>query len=103
MPGYRKFGIDIITRAYNLGSNVKVSDSQSGFRAHSRKLLESVRITRNDFSFSVEVLVKSRKMGFAIAEVPISCLYHAGGSTLNPIIHGLQVAWSVIRLRITTK
>ena len=100
MPGYRKIGIDIITWMFNLGSKVRVTDSQSGFRAHTRKLLESVSITRNDFGFSVEVLVKSREMGFVIAEVPISCLYHSRASNLNPIIHGLSVACDVIGLRL---
>ena len=85
---------------FNLGSKVRVTDSQSGFRAHTRKLLESVSITRNDFGFSVEVLVKSREMGFVIAEVPISCLYHSRASNLNPIIHGLSVACDVIGLRL---
>ncbi len=103
MPHYRKLGIDAITWLYNWGSPVRVSDSQSCFRAHTRKLLEAVRISRRDFSFSIEVLVKSRRLGFAIAEVPISCLYHANGSTMDPISHGLSVAWSVFLHRFTKK
>ena len=85
IPAYRKLGVDFITWMYNLGTDVKVTDSQSGFRAHSRKLLESVDITHEDFSFSVEVLVKARTRGLRIAEVPISCLYHGQGSTSNPV------------------
>ena len=103
MPHYRKLGIDAITWLYNWGSPVRVSDSQSGFRAHSRKLLEAVRITRKDFSFSIEVLVKSRRLGLVIAEVPVSCLYHASGSTMDPLSHGLRVAWSVFLHRFTKK
>jgi glycosyltransferase involved in cell wall biosynthesis len=99
MPPYRNLGIDIITWLYNAGSKVKISDSQSCFRAHSRKLLESISITRADFGFSIEVLVKARKKGLKIVEVPASCLYHAQSSTMNPISHGLGVAWSVIQLR----
>jgi glycosyltransferase involved in cell wall biosynthesis len=103
MPAYRKLGIDTITWLYNWGSPVRVSDSQSCFRAHTRKLLEAVKISRSDFSFSIEVLVKSRRLGFAIAEVPISCLYHASGSTMDPLSHGLSVAWSVFRHRFNKK
>jgi glycosyltransferase involved in cell wall biosynthesis len=101
IPFYRKFGIDIITWMYNLGSKIKVTDAQSGFRAHSRKLLESIAITHDDFSFSIEVLVKARKKGFHFKEVPISCLYHDQGSTLNPILHGLGVAFAVARIRLS--
>jgi len=99
MPPYRNLGIDLITWLYNAGSKAKITDSQSGFRSHSRKLLEIINIIRSDFSFSIEVLVKARKNGLKIVEVPVSCLYHAQGSSMNPIVHGLGVAWSVIQLR----
>jgi len=99
MPPYRNLGIDIITWLYNIGSKTKITDSQSCFRSHSRRLLERTDITRADFGFSIEVLVKARKNGMKIVEVPISCLYHDQGSTINPIIHGFSVAWSVIQLR----
>ena len=103
MPLYRKFGIDVITWLYNFGTNVNISDAQSGFRAHSRRLLETIHITRNDFSFSIEVLVKARKKKLIIAEVPVSCLYHAQGSTINPVDHGLSIAWSTAKLRFMTE
>ncbi|MDD5648181.1 MAG: glycosyltransferase family 2 protein [Dehalococcoidia bacterium] len=99
MPPYRNLGIDIITWLYNLGSKDKITDSQSCFRSYSRKLLETVDITRDDFGFSVEVLIKARKKGLKIVEVPASCYYHADSSTMDPITHGLGVAWSVIQLR----
>jgi glycosyltransferase involved in cell wall biosynthesis len=97
---YRKFGIDVITWLYNFGSKLRVSDSQSCFRAHSRRLVEAMNITEKGFGFSVEVLIKARKKGFVIAEVPISCVYHSQGSSLNPVIHGLGVAFSVVKLRL---
>jgi len=100
VPKYRKFGIDIITWLYNLGSKKKVSDSQSCFRAYSRKSLEAVTITENGFSFSVEVLIQARKKGFVITEVPTSCVYHSQGSTINPLTHGLGVAWNVVKHRL---
>jgi glycosyltransferase involved in cell wall biosynthesis len=100
VPKYRKFGIDIITWLYNLGSKKKVSDSQSCFRAYSRKSLEAVTITENGFGFSVEVLIQARNKGFVITEVPTSCVYHSQGSTINPLTHGLGVAWNVVKHRL---
>lgn len=98
-PKYRKFGIDVITWLFNLGSKVKVSDSQSCFRAHSRRLIESVKITEDGFGFSVQVLIQARRKDLVIREEPISCIYHLQGSSLNPVAHGLGVAWGVIKLR----
>jgi glycosyltransferase involved in cell wall biosynthesis len=99
MPPYRNLGIDIITLLYNIGSRDRIGDSQSCFRAYSRRLLEEVSITQDDFGFSIELLVKARKKGLRIVEVPASCYYHAESSTLDPITHGLGVAWSVVKLR----
>jgi glycosyltransferase involved in cell wall biosynthesis len=99
VPRYRKFGIDVITWLYNVGSKIKVTDSQSGFRSYSRRLIKEVNITEDGFGFSVQVLVQAREKGFVIAEVPVSCIYHSDGSTLNPVSHGISVALSVIKLR----
>ena len=99
-PKYRKFGIDVITWLNNFGSKVKVSDSQSCFRAHSRRLIEAINITENGFSFSVQVLIQARRKNFVIREVPVSCIYHSEGSSLNPVSHGLDVAWDVVKLRL---
>ncbi len=103
VPRYRKFGIDVITWLYNIGSQTKVTDSQSGFRAYSRRLVEEINITEDGFGFSVQVLIQARKKDFVITEVPVSCIYHADGSTINPISHGLGVAFSVLKLRFMSK
>ena len=100
VPKYRKFGIDVITWLYNFGSKIKVSDSQSCFRAHSRRVIEAINITENGFSFSVQVLIQARRKNFVIREVPVSCIYHFQGSSLNPVAHGLGVAWGVVKLRL---
>ena len=98
MPKYRKFGIDVITWLYNFGSKEKVSDSQSCFRAHSRRLLKAVTITEKGFGFSIQVLIQARKGGLVITEVPISCVYLSQGSSLNPVTHGLGIAFTVLKL-----
>jgi glycosyltransferase involved in cell wall biosynthesis len=103
MPKYRKFGINVITFLYNLGSKVRVSDSQCCFRAYNHRLIEAVSITEAGFGFSVQVLIQARKKGFTIKEVPISCIYHSQGSSLNPVIHGLGVAFNVIKHRLFSR
>jgi glycosyltransferase involved in cell wall biosynthesis len=97
---YRKFGIDLITTLFNIGAKAGVTDSQSGFRAYSRKAVNSIIITDDGFGFSVETLIKARKLGLSMTAAPISCIYHAEGSTLNPLIHGMTVVWSLIKYRI---
>ena len=103
MPRYRKFGIDVITFLYNLGSKTKVSDAVSGFRAYSRMVLGNLSCTESGMSISVEIIIKARKNGFRIKEVPISCVYHSQSSTLNPATMGIGIAFSVIRLRLLSR
>lgn len=103
MPRYRRFGNGIITWIYNFGHRSKVADTQSCFRAYSKKLLESIDIEERGFGFSTEVLIKARAKGFRIFETPISCVYHdnyARNSNMNPVKHGLNVAWMTVKWRL---
>ncbi len=100
MPRYRKFGIRVITFLFNLGSKTRVSDALSGFRAYSQQALNAISATETGMSISVETLIKARAAGLRIREVPISCFYHEYSFSLNPVIWGLGVALSVIRLRL---
>lgn len=102
-PRYRKFGIDIITWLYNIGYGQKISDAQSCFRAYSRELLETIMLEDDSFGFSVEVLVKARRRGFRITEVPVSCIYHRDfrmNSSMNPVLQGLIVLLALARWRL---
>jgi len=99
MPKYRKFGINVITLLYNIGSKMKVSDAQGCFRAYSKKALASLNITESGFGFSVQLLIEARQRGFIIKEAPISCIYHEASHSANPVVHGLGVALSVVRIR----
>ncbi len=104
LPGYRKFGIDMITWLYNLGHQRKITDGQSCFRAYSARALNVLMpIDEAGFAFSVEMLVKARASGLRIMEVPIQCIYHDDrkmNSSINPIRHGLSVALAVLKWRL---
>lgn len=100
IPRYRKFGIDVITWLYNLGSPVKVVDAQSCFRGYNRSALDTLTISEHGFGFSVELLVQAREHGLTIKEVPISCIYHPDSHSQNPVLHGLTVALMVVKHRL---
>jgi len=100
MQRYRRFGIRAITWLCNVGSPVKVTDSQSGFRAYRMSVLESITLTDRRMGVSVELLIKAREKGFVIRELPISCRYHSKSSKQNPVSHGLGVVLAVIVFRL---
>jgi len=101
IPKYRRFGVWLITETYNFGHE-PITDAQSGFRAFSKRFVNSVKLEENGFGSTIEILVKARKQGFKITEVPISCTYHnlEQDSHLNPFKHGFDVIMKTIEWRI---
>jgi len=96
-PGYRQRGIKIITSAANYGTDLKVSDSQSGFRAYSKIAINAIHPTEEDMSVSTEILFKISNKGLSVAEVPITISYDGDTSKHNPISHGVSVLANTIK------
>ena len=97
MPNYRKVGIKIITKVTNLSIKEKLTDSQSGFRAYSKKALEEINLTDYGMGVSTEILIKASKLDLRIAEVPIMVNYDGNTSTYDPVSHGTSVILSTIK------
>jgi len=95
-PWWRKAGINVITGLVANGG-VKVTDSQSGFRAYSRRALESLTLTEEGMGLSTEILLKAARSGLKVAEVPIHVKYDDGPSTHNPVTHGLGVLMTTLK------
>ncbi len=96
-PGYRKRGIKIITSAANYGTDLKVSDSQSGFRAYSKNAIDAIHPTEEGMSVSTEILLKISNKGLSLAEIPITISYDDDTSEYNPISHGITVLANTIK------
>jgi glycosyltransferase involved in cell wall biosynthesis len=96
-PGYRKRGIKIITSAANFGADFKVSDAQSGFRAYSKRAIESIHPTETGMAVSTEILLKISNKGLSIAEVPITVSYGDETSTEHPVSHGVGVLMNTLK------
>ena len=97
VPGYRKRGIRIITSAANYGTDLKVSDSQSGFRAYSANAISSIHPTEEGMAVSTEILQKVSNKGLSLAEVPITVSYTDGTSQQHAVSHGASVLASTLK------
>jgi glycosyltransferase involved in cell wall biosynthesis len=97
MPNYRKVGIKIITKVTNLSIKEKLTDSQSGFRAYSKKALQKVIPSDVGMGVSTEILIKASNLELKVAEVPIKVHYDVDTSTHNPVSHGTSVILSTIK------
>ncbi|MBT4176477.1 MAG: glycosyltransferase family 2 protein [Thaumarchaeota archaeon] len=95
--GYRKAGIKIITSAANYGTSLKISDSQSGFRAYSQNAINAIHPTEQGMSVSTEILLKISNKGLSLAEVPISITYGDDTSKYNSVSHGVSVLMNTLK------
>ena len=97
MPNYRKVGIKLITKVTNLSIKEKLTDSQSGFRAYSKKALDEIIPSDEGMGVSTEILIKASNLDLKITEVPIKVSYEGETSTKDPISHGSSVIFSTIK------
>ncbi|MFQ5802870.1 MAG: glycosyltransferase family 2 protein, partial [Candidatus Methylomirabilales bacterium] len=97
MPLLRRAGkraLDYTTAAFT-GS---VTDSQCGFRAFSRRAIETLDLHSAGFGAESEILIQAEEAGLKVAEVPINSRYDVEGSTLKPVVHGYRVVDSILRV-----
>ena len=97
VPRYRKVGIKVITKITNASIKKQLTDSQSGFRAYSKKVLNELNPSELGMGISTEILIKASSKNFRITEVPIKILYAGDTSTHNPVSHGSSVILSTIK------
>jgi glycosyltransferase involved in cell wall biosynthesis len=97
LPSYRRAGIKIITSTINSATDLKVTDSQSGFRAYSRTAIDLIRPAESGMAVSTEILLKISNNGLSIAEVPITVSYTGDTSTQHPVSHGAHVIGTTLK------
>jgi glycosyltransferase involved in cell wall biosynthesis len=97
VPSYRKFGIKVLTKLTNVSLHQSITDSQSGFRAYSKKAITQIIPIESGMAISNEILLKANNLNLKIGEVPIVILYDGNTSTHNPISHGTSVFVSTVK------
>lgn len=97
IPKWRIFGQHALTWVTNLSARSPLTDSQSGFRALSRKILDLFPFDTEGFSVESEMQFVIQQASLRVIEVPISVVYEEPPKR-NPVMQGLQVLNGIIRL-----
>jgi len=75
-----------------------VTDSQSGFRAFKREVLQKINLQSLGYDIEVEMTVKSLKNGFVFQEKPICCERRKHSYSKLRILHdGIRISKAIIR------
>ena len=102
MPPYKYLFNRVLTLFQNLLLGAKLSEYHTGFRAFSRKVLETLPLGENsdDFVFDNQMLAQVIYFGFAIGEVSCPTRYFAEASSINfsrSVKYGLGVVATSVR------
>jgi len=94
------FGVKIFNYLIDLFTGVAVTDSQSGYRAMKREVLNKQKLYAREYEIESEMLVKTVKAGFRVAEVPISFEQRTyGHSGVDPVWDGSKILYSIMLAR----
>ena len=81
MSGLRKFWNRFGVWCMRKRTGFDITDSQSGFRFYSARLLQGVKLSCKGYNMEMEILMKAWKYGFSIDSTPIAARVADGRST----------------------
>jgi glycosyltransferase involved in cell wall biosynthesis len=102
MPVWKQISNRFLTTAENVAMGTKFSECHTGYRAYSRRFLETVPFLRNsnNFVFDTEVIFQAVQFGLPVVEVPISTRYFSDASSVGfrvGVVYGLSTLWTALR------
>jgi glycosyltransferase involved in cell wall biosynthesis len=85
MPLWKYVSNRALTTVENLVFGTRLSEMHTGYRAYSRRLLETIPFDRNsdDFVFDTQVIAEAVAFGFRIVEVSVPTRYFPEASSVN--------------------
>lgn len=97
MPLFRVMSNRITSAMVSWRLGIKIPDSQSGYRLHSRRLLEQIKPSTNGYEMESELLLKAVRSGMKIDFISIATIYAGEASH----IRGMRDTWRFIKMWIS--
>jgi glycosyltransferase involved in cell wall biosynthesis len=82
-------------------AGTRVSDSQSGFRLYTARLLREINLRSDGFDMESEVIIRAgvRKMRIVVTSVDLGFIDGLSTSHYRPLGDTLRIAWTALRAR----
>jgi glycosyltransferase involved in cell wall biosynthesis len=102
MPKWKRAANAFLTAVENAVMRRRFSECHTGYRAYSRRFLETVPFLRNSngFVFDTEVIFQAVHFGLPVVEVPVSTRYFRDASSVGfgtGVVYGLGTLWTAAR------
>lgn len=100
MPFVLKFGNNFLSTIIQVLFNIRVKDSQNGFRAFTANAYKKVRWQANDYFMETEMIIRAGKFKLKYAQIPIETIYNDRykGTT---VFDGVKIFTKIIAQRLT--
>jgi glycosyltransferase involved in cell wall biosynthesis len=93
-----RIGNAIFNLAIMVLTGKRVTDSQSGFRAFKKEVLEKINLQSSGYDIEVEMTIKSLKNGFVFQEKPIYCAKRKHSYSKLRILHdGIRIFKALLK------
>src|SRR4051812_41624767 len=105
MPLYKYVANRALTLTENVIIGSKLSEFHTGYRAFSRRVLETLPLLEDsdDFVFDNEMLLQALFFGFRLGEISCPALYEEDSSSINfrrSVVYGFGVLATAARFRL---
>lgn len=105
MPVWKYVSNRFLTFWQNRVFGLGMSEYHTGFRAYSRRMLETIPFLLNseNFVFDAEVIAQAVAFDFRVAEIPVPTRYFPEASSVNfrqSTLYGLQTLWTLVKFLV---
>ncbi|GAB1402759.1 glycosyltransferase family 2 protein [Elusimicrobiota bacterium] len=102
MPFYKYFFNRCLTITENIVLGLNLGEYHTGYRAFSRKVLETINFEKNsdDFVFDQHIIIQIAIAGFRIGEIPVGAKYFDEASSINfkrSMEYGFGILWILFK------
>ena len=102
MPLWKRIANRFLTTLENLAMGRRFTECHTGYRAYSRRFLETVPFLRNSngFVFDTEVIFQAVQFALPVVEVPVASRYFDDASSVGfrqGVVYGLGTLWTASR------
>ena len=102
MPLWKRIANRFLTTLENLAMGRRFTECHTGYRAYSRRFLETVPFLRNanGFVFDTEVIFQAVHFELPVVEVPVASRYFEDASSVGfsqGVVYGLGTLWTAAR------
>jgi glycosyltransferase involved in cell wall biosynthesis len=96
MPSMNLFGNRMFTSMYNVIYGQNVTDTQTGFRALTKRTIENLDLYSDGMGLSTVFLTEAARRGFRIKEIPTT--YKPRNDDSRSKLNRVKAGWEILRI-----